>query len=139
MSLPASSVGPSRSHSATTNVPIYSMHCQPISHPNLRGGREISQGWTLCYLTNSTTNTLVSFDEHSSTSFRSGLSWLMVDPAHRCRINIWGAYGNHNLRDTMSMYEVWRAGVMIAGMCARFNKRGKYQHLGECSISVQMT
>lgn len=33
----------------------------------------------------------------------------------------------------MSFYEIWTAGVMLAGICARFNKPGKYPHLGACS------
>ena len=39
--------------------------------------------------------------------------------------------------DSMNMYEVWTAGMMIAGMCARFGKSGKYEHLGECSVLVR--
>lgn len=50
----------------------------------------------------------------------------------RCRLNVWGAYGNQNLRDRMTMYELWTAGEILAGMCARFDKAGKYEHLGEC-------
>ncbi|KAL8698483.1 MAG: hypothetical protein Q9201_006550, partial [Fulgogasparrea decipioides] len=46
-----------------------------------------------------------------------------------CRLNVWGAFGNHNVRDQMSFYEVWTAGVMMAGVCARYGKPGKYEHL----------
>ncbi|KAL8751211.1 MAG: hypothetical protein Q9199_006580, partial [Rusavskia elegans] len=46
-----------------------------------------------------------------------------------CRLMLWGAYGRHELSDTMSSYEIWTAGVMLAGRCARFNKPGKFPHL----------
>ena len=31
----------------------------------------------------------------------------------------------------MSAFEIWTAGVMLAGMCARFGRAGRFPHLGE--------
>ena len=44
---------------------------------------------------------------------------------------LWGAEGRHQLSDEMSAFEIWTAGVMLAGMCARFGKAGRFPHLGE--------
>ena len=54
--------------------------------------------------------------------------------AYHGRLSVWGANGDHSLRDTMSMYELWTAGVMLAGMCARYGKAGKYEHLGKFGV-----
>lgn len=31
----------------------------------------------------------------------------------------------------MSAFEIWTAGEMLAGMCARFGRAGRFPHLGE--------
>lgn len=31
----------------------------------------------------------------------------------------------------MSYYELWNAGVMLAGMCSRYGQPGKFEKLGE--------
>lgn len=48
---------------------------------------------------------------------------------------LWGAYGDQRVTDTMTFYELWTAGVMLAGMCARYGKAGKYEHLGRFFMS----
>ncbi|KAL8685527.1 MAG: hypothetical protein Q9218_007706 [Villophora microphyllina] len=48
-----------------------------------------------------------------------------------CRLNVWGPEGATNVRDKMSYYEMWTAGVMLAGVCARDGKAGQYAHLGQ--------
>ena len=44
---------------------------------------------------------------------------------------LWGAEGRHQLNDEMSAFEIWTAGVILAGMCARFGRAGRFPHLGE--------
>ena len=44
---------------------------------------------------------------------------------------LWGAEGRHQLNDEMSAFEIWTAGVMLAGLCARFGRAGRFPHLGE--------
>lgn len=51
--------------------------------------------------------------------------------AHRCRFRVWGRDGNMNLRDTMTFYQLWTAGVMLAAMCARSGNTGVFEHMGE--------
>ncbi|KAI4266389.1 MAG: hypothetical protein L6R38_008776 [Xanthoria sp. 2 TBL-2021] len=58
------------------------------------------------------------------------LPYLWQLQGKACRLMLWGAYGRQELSDTISAYEIWTAGVMLAGKCARFNKPGKYPHLG---------
>lgn len=53
--------------------------------------------------------------------------------AHKCRLSVWGAYGRETVRDTMTYYDMWTAGVMLAGMCARQGKAGKFEFLGALS------
>ncbi|KAL8729980.1 MAG: hypothetical protein Q9181_004826 [Wetmoreana brouardii] len=60
-----------------------------------------------------------------------GPQLLMTIVAFKCRLNVWGAFGSRNVRDRMSYYEVWTAGVMMAGMCARYGKPGRYENLGQ--------
>ncbi|KAL8954558.1 MAG: hypothetical protein Q9193_007196 [Seirophora villosa] len=59
----------------------------------------------------------------------NGLPYMFFTPAHKCRLSVWGAYGQP-VRDTMTYYDMWTAGVMLAGMCARQGKAGKFELLG---------
>ena len=43
---------------------------------------------------------------------------------------LWGSDGRQEQTDMISNYEIWTAGVMLAGRCARFDRAGKYAHLG---------
>ncbi|KAI4172995.1 MAG: hypothetical protein LQ348_006658 [Seirophora lacunosa] len=52
----------------------------------------------------------------------NGLPYVFFTP-------VWGAYGQP-VRDTMTYYDMWTAGVMLAGMCARPGKAGKFELLG---------
>lgn len=56
---------------------------------------------------------------------------LIAIIAFRCRLSVWGAHGIHNLRDTMTYHEVWTAAAMLAGMCTRYGKAGKFENLGK--------
>lgn len=59
------------------------------------------------------------------------------DLANACRLMLWGDEGRHYVTDQMSSFEIWTAAVMLAGVCARFDKPGKYSHLGKSrGISV---
>ncbi|KAI4130893.1 MAG: hypothetical protein LQ338_001490 [Usnochroma carphineum] len=65
-----------------------------------------------------------------------GLPYAWELPEFKCRLEVWGAEDDSTVRDKMSYYEVWTAGVMLAGMCARFGKAGGFKQLGECTIRV---
>ncbi|KAL9007878.1 MAG: hypothetical protein Q9173_006938, partial [Seirophora scorigena] len=59
----------------------------------------------------------------------NGLPYVLIVPAHKCRLSVWGAHGRQDVRDTMTYYDMWTAAVMLAGMCARHGNAGKFELL----------
>ncbi|KAL8898786.1 MAG: hypothetical protein Q9207_006527 [Kuettlingeria erythrocarpa] len=47
-----------------------------------------------------------------------------------CRLSLSGMNGRRDVTDTVASYDIWKAGVMMVGMCARFGKAGKVENLG---------
>ena len=56
---------------------------------------------------------------------------LMISPEYKCTVHVWGEHGSFDVRDTMTLYDMWTAAAMLAGMCARNGKGGRFEHLGE--------
>lgn len=48
-----------------------------------------------------------------------------------CRLELRGMDGRRDVTDTITSYHIWTAGVMMAGICARFGKAGEFANLGE--------
>ena len=44
-----------------------------------------------------------------------------------------GANLRLDLMDTMTNYEMWIAGTMVASVCARIGKGGIHENMGKCS------
>ena len=43
-----------------------------------------------------------------------------------------------DLRDTMTFYQIWTAGVMLAAMCARSGNNGVFEHMGEYCLFLEV-
>ena len=50
----------------------------------------------------------------------------------KCCLMVWGESGHNDVADTMTLFEVWTAGILIASMCSRYGWAGKFNHAGEC-------
>ena len=51
----------------------------------------------------------------------------------QCGITVTGEYLRFDVTDTMSNYEMWIAGTMLAAVCARNGKGGIHESMGKCS------
>lgn len=61
------------------------------------------------------------------------INFLLPAPPTQCRIGIWpmGDLSPMTIVDTATWYEVWQAGIALAGMCARKGLPGSVLNFGK--------